>query len=300
MKRAVLISLVSSIICAAQVVPRVEGEIVPSGGVDLTQLTVRLESSESRNIPEKTYPASNGGFAFRDVPTGYYVLRILDASGNEITSQLISVSPASPPLTVRLPEYRSVAPMAGTISVARLRHRPNARALRATADAQRFAESGDSLRAVASLEKAVALDPQFAEARGNLGAEYAKLGRFERAAQELQLAIELDPDTPQHQSNLAVVLGQMGRLEEAEQWARSAVARDGANPRAHLVLGGLMVARAETRAAGIRHLEIAARQIPSAHRSLAAVYLLMGQNARATEEMGRYREETGLVRDRSR
>jgi Flp pilus assembly protein TadD len=90
---------------------------------------------------------------------------------------------------------------------------------------------------VAALEKAVALDPEFTNAHGNLGAEYAVLHRYGEAAAELERAVALDPSAAWMQSNLAFALWQAGKPMEAEQWARHAVALPSSNAKAHYVLG---------------------------------------------------------------
>ena len=56
--------------------------------------------------------------------------------------------------------------------------------------------------AVASLQRAIQLQPNFAGAHNNLGAALADQGRLEEAAASYQRAIQLQPDYAEAHSNL--------------------------------------------------------------------------------------------------
>jgi len=175
-----------------------------------------------------------------------------------------------------------------TTSVARLRHKLVAKAVAAFARAARLSKTGAWHQSVQELKKAVAIDPEFSEAHGNLGADYVRLGRFEDAAGELREAIRLDPTTGRHHANLAIDLTLMGRPDEAETEARTAVAIDAANFRAQYVLGTLLARKSETRAEAIPHLMYAARFMPEGHQFLAEVYRVSGEPKLAQAEAERY------------
>ena len=69
-------------------------------------------------------------------------------------------TPPLPPLT----------PGAETVSLASLSHRVPKAAIKAHNRGVKFARAGDTRRAIVEMEKAVASDPQYAEARGMLAA----------------------------------------------------------------------------------------------------------------------------------
>jgi Flp pilus assembly protein TadD len=52
---------------------------------------------------------------------------------------------------------------------------------------------------VAALEQAIAIDPDYAEAHGNLAIAYGKLGRFEDAAREMRAEQQLRASRPQQE-----------------------------------------------------------------------------------------------------
>jgi choline-sulfatase len=67
----------------------------------------------------------------------------------------------------------------------------------------------------ARLERAVALDPQRAEARQGLALAYVRLQRLEAAAEQLAALTRLQPRRPEHWLRLGAVLGQSGRAGDA-------------------------------------------------------------------------------------
>ena len=134
----------------------------------------------------------------------------------------------------------------------------------------------------------MAIDPEFIRARGRLGVEYIMLQQWERAAEELRQSVAVDPSQEWLQSNLALALVNTGNPEEAEQCARKAVALDGGNAKSRYVLGWVLVQQPAKSAEGIQQLERAARDVPSAHRTLADYYRSIGDLALARREMERY------------
>jgi tetratricopeptide (TPR) repeat protein len=169
---------------------------------------------------------------------------------------------------------RSAAPVhssAGTVSAKRLRHHPPKAARQAYEKASRLARKKEDQKAATELERAIALDPDFAEAHCYLGALYARLRRIPEAAAELRRAIELIPDESIPHSDLAWVLFAMDQRAEAEQHARRAIQLSSDNASAHLLIGRLLIETPKTRAEGLQHLEYAGRTIPDAERLLKAL-----------------------------
>jgi len=272
-------------LCAAQEAMRVQGEIRSGGLADFSQLSVQLELSGGQTERSPINPS--GAFEFRDVPSGTYTLRVTSRYGGGIASQLIHVSNPITTITISLPD-QATEPVGQTVSLWQLQHTPPKRALRAMAKALDLARKGAHQRAVAELEEAIALDPEFAAAHSNLGVQYALLGQNERAIAEFRCAAELNPSSAIFQSNLACVLIWMRQFQEAEKSARLAVRLDNSNPIAHYLLGILLAARPETRLSAVQHLKTAARQFPRAYMILAEVYRAEGQNQLAKDEMRRY------------
>jgi tetratricopeptide (TPR) repeat protein len=178
-------------------------------------------------------------------------------------------------------------PTGERISVARLRHTPPRKARAAFRRGMRLL-AGDHEKALREFASAVAIDPDFSEAHGNLGVEFAAVGLFDKAAAELRRAIELDPVTSIHHSNLAYVLIRLDLKKEAEPEAQTAVALDPSNMVAQCLLGFLLAERPETRQLAVKHLEFAARRFPPAHILLARIYRAQGAESEANLEWERY------------
>lgn len=179
-------------------------------------------------------------------------------------------------------------PAEGTISVARLRHAPPAKALKALQHGLKLDRAGDSAGSAEAFRQAVALDPDYSEAHTNLGAEYINLGQIDDAITEFRSAIALDPATSVHHAYLGSALIILGRVREAEAEARTAVALDRTDMKAQYLLGYLLVLRPETRAAGEEYLRYAARELLDAHSMLAELYERTGRGALAEAEWEMY------------
>ena len=168
--------------------------------------------------------------------------------------------------TAPLPQPK---PVAGTVSVARLRHSVPKAAKKAVDRGDKLLSKGDARGAAEELEKAVALDPEYADAHNDLSVAYVKLGRLQEAEAEVRRAIELDPYVSVAHSNLGWVLFERRDFPEAERSARRALALSLHNDRAHILLGILLGSAPATRAEGVRHIEQAAGTFPEVERLLA-------------------------------
>ena len=78
-----------------------------------------------------------------------------------------------------------------------------------------LAQNGRSAEAITVLSKAVALDPDHAEARFRLGLAYRDAGNPQPAIEELQAAVRLRPEHGDAHAALGIELAQMNRIAEA-------------------------------------------------------------------------------------
>ncbi len=77
-------------------------------------------------------------------------------------------------------------------------------------------DQGDKEGAVAILEEAVAIDPNFALAHGMLAKLYADLARAEQAIEHARKVVELEPDDSFSYTAMSVIYQRCGRIPEAE------------------------------------------------------------------------------------
>jgi len=95
-----------------------------------------------------------------------------------------------------------------------------------------------SLREAAEhLERALAIEPKFAEAHNNLGAVLLQEGRLDAATAQLERALAIDPKYAEAHDNLGLVRFRQGRLEEAAAHLEQAVAFAPAYAQGHYDLG---------------------------------------------------------------
>lgn len=84
-------------------------------------------------------------------------------------------------------------------------------------------EAGDVLGAIESYQAALDKDPSRLDARSNLGAAYARLGRYEDAIGHYRTALEAIPEQHQIRFNLGVALYKAARIVEAGEELRKVV-----------------------------------------------------------------------------
>ncbi|MEP7154216.1 MAG: tetratricopeptide repeat protein [Betaproteobacteria bacterium] len=96
---------------------------------------------------------------------------------------------------------------------------------------------GQFEKAVASCRRALAIDPDFVQAHGAMGASLQSLGRFEDAVASYRRAVELNADFAPTHCNLGAGLIDLKQFEEAAASCRRALAIDPAYIEAHCNLG---------------------------------------------------------------
>lgn len=160
-------------------------------------------------------------------------------------------------------------PSGESISVYGLRHKVPKAAQKSFERAMKSSKSRDHVGAAAALQAAVQIDPLFAAAYNQLGAEYGWMGRFEEAKPAFERAVELDPNSWSAQYNLALVLFQLGDPAGAEQHARRSLEFGSQSALAHWLLGYVLYRGDSTRDEALRHVRYAARTLKEAKQFLA-------------------------------
>jgi len=78
-----------------------------------------------------------------------------------------------------------------------------------------YAELNEHERAIEDYEKAIALNPNFAEAYNNRGVAYAELNKYERAIKDYDRAIALNPNDAEAYGNRGIAYSKIQRYEES-------------------------------------------------------------------------------------
>jgi Tfp pilus assembly protein PilF/peroxiredoxin len=137
-----------------------------------------------------------------------------------------------------------------------------------------LAQSGDLDGGIARFRAALAAAPEYPDALNNLGYAMLLTGQDAEARGLYEKAIALQPDFPEALNNLGLLFGRAGQLAEAERYFRDALARRAEYGEAANNLALVLVARGEGDAA-IRLLEDFLSKVPrfeSAYITLAKIH----------------------------
>jgi tetratricopeptide (TPR) repeat protein len=114
-------------------------------------------------------------------------------------------------------------------------------------------EMSSNERAREAYERAVELDPGFADARVNLGRLLHEERAPAAAEKQYRAALETDPNHDVAWFNLGVALEDLGRLQDAAEAYQRAIELDPSNADAHYNISGILERRGDKQDA-LRHL----------------------------------------------
>ena len=241
----------------------------------------------------ETQADAQGRFRFRALASGQYTLAVFIPGSGEFR-QTVDLSPATADskgrLDLNIPIDGLVSPDAlpdrAKVSARELSIPESARG--EFEDAQKELGHRDVAAAVAHLERAVAIAPQFSAAWNNLGTIAYQTGEYARADECFRKALEQDPGSYEALVNLGGVLLNEGKTEEALPYNRTATLRRPHDALANSQLGMsyFMLGNLES---SQKYLEIA-KHIDPAHFSypqltLARIHLLRQERAQAIQEL---------------
>lgn len=238
---------------------------------------VTLTDLRSHNIGWADVRA-DGTFSFRGIPCGEYRLTVLEDGQNEVYEELVSVQQQNGLLLVQLPHRQTERPPAGPVAIDELLHPPAKKAVTAYLAARKFSEAGEHEKAAEQLQEAVRISPDFANAWVNLAAQHIHMRLYGQALQELSRATEITKPTPLILGNIAFAQYGLHRHDEAMKSAREALLLDSTYGPAHYLLGCLLANDGRTLSEAVKHLEIAARTMPSAQANLEHARSSLAQN----------------------
>ena len=242
----------------------------------------------------------DGGFEFHGVAPGSYQLRLTGAAGVVIYEETVFINDGYQHLSIQVPvKPRTVRSNDATISFRQLQHKVPAEAQKEFGKGNAASIKGDQPRALDHFQKAVTLDPEFADAFNGIGMTYAALGELQQAADQFQKAIDLVPDHVGAAANLSIVLCKLKRYPEAGELARRALKINPGLLKLRYVLGMSLVNEGGNRVEALDNLQRAIVEVPGAHLLVAKILAETGRREEAAQHLEDYLRSSG-VRDLDR
>jgi tetratricopeptide (TPR) repeat protein len=265
----------------------VRGQISSDGPI-AGSLTVELVGQG----PAGTISASMegaGGFEFHGVAPGAYQLRLTGAAGTVVYEEPVFVNAGYQNLSVQVPaKSKTAGSTDATVSVRQLRHKVPAEAQKEFSKGSAASIKGDQRLALDHFQKAVTLDPEFADAFNGIGMSYAALGQLPEAADQFQRAIDLVSDHPGAAANLSIVLCKLKHYHEAGEMARRALRLNPGLLKLRYVLGISLVNEGGDKVEALDNLRRATEEVPRAHLLVAKILAETGQREDAAQHLQDY------------
>jgi tetratricopeptide (TPR) repeat protein len=217
---------------------------------------------------------SGGGFEFAGLAPGGYQVDVIDAAGRVVRSEQVWVQPGGASADARIVIREPGAGAGGAISIKRLGHKPPKAARREYESAMKELAKKKTADGITRLERAVAADPEFFEARFELGLALAREERAIDALPHLEAAAAIDPSPVELHVTIAWALLALKRYADAERAASEALRRDRSLEAAHYLAGAARLGQNKFDAETLDHLERASGKFPRARH--AAEWLRKG------------------------
>jgi tetratricopeptide (TPR) repeat protein len=276
----------------------IEGRVLlPSG--QSVNFNVKITLSELHRPLATIYTNKHAEFRFPNLREGeYFVRAIADENIYEpVTQRLWLGRSLSYQLTITLRKKEEIANRksgAQVVSAAELDRAAQKEAAQKEYDqAARLAGKGDARQAIERFQRAIAIYPDYIEARNDLGAQYLKLKRFDEASEQFRIVLEKNPRYFNSRFNLGLVLIERKDYAAAILQLNQAVAIDGARAAPRLWLGVALLQTGDLPGAEselTRALITGGANFIAVHYYLAQVYLRRGDSADASRSLKAYLE----------
>jgi Tfp pilus assembly protein PilF len=251
------------------------------------------ELTDSARYPIASGPVGQNGVVQLYAPReGVFIFTVRTMQGDILHQEPVQVGKYNSAVSIHIdgggngeaPER----PVSGTISVARLQHKPVKQAKKEYIKAEDKLRAGDLRASLEHLKNAVQIDPNYMEAYNNLGSRYMMLGDLPSAQTAFQRALALDPDAHPVQVNLSIVLLAMGDAKGAEVASRRAVRLNPSDMKAKYMLGLSLYQQHAFTEETVDLLSKAREKFPSATMALAVIHANSGELQLARESLKEY------------
>ncbi len=234
--------------------------VMPNDAPVFESVSVRLESL--RGVRSTAFTDNQGNFSFRALPVGIYEVVVeADRDRFDPVSSKVEVFPNAPSIVTIVLRFKKDAveekPGGNTISTGELDPNIPPAAKKEFELGATAAKEKNSAKAIAHLQKAIAIYPRYLKAHNDLGAHLLVSGKLDEAADSLARAIEIDPKAFNPRLNMGMVLVQQHRFEEASAELNTALSLESNSASARLYYGRALV--------GLNNLDAAEKELKTAY-----------------------------------
>lgn len=318
-RTAVLATLaVALLVCAASVTRAqqghtIRGKVRNSSGVNMSQIAISLESGNGGLI-NQTVTNNEGDFFFGGLSDTSYVITISAPDYNPVSERVEfvrNIAPQDPGETrtveVTLVEKSFRSPRAGLTFAQDV---PKA-AQTSYESALRLSKQGKKAEAIAALQEAIRMFPDYFNARFVLGSEFMKAGKHAEAIAQIDQARRINPRDDRTYELFGLVLMSQGKYAVAAAVFAEAARLNALNPQYPLMRGIALIEYASSISSSAssssadeksnalgdaeknltRAYELSNRRLSIVHLHLARVYEKQGDRSRAAGELEEYLRE---------
>ena len=207
----------------------------------------------------------------------------LDENGNDSPAILIDNATAAN-RAVNIPEFVNIPPD----GMAKI-DAPATEFYRLFDVASELGQKNQYEAAIAKWNEALALSPDDAKARSNLGVLLATVGRAGEAMAQYRQAIESEPDYPDGYTNLGIALARTGKLDEAIPYLEKASQLSPWDAKAHSNLGAALAENGRT-AEAIAECQKALQLRPGDSEAHANLAIALAKAGRLDEAIGNFEQ----------
>lgn len=260
---------------------------MPRGEPAQGNIRIQLSGESGQRPPEYLYTDSKGSFIVNGVKQGYdYTLVVeADAKGWATTTENIHVLGDFPFVTIRLrPPVSTETFYMPSVSAHELKENVTPAARRQYQFAVEQLVAGDLERARRGFEKAIALFPNFVEARSELAVIHMRQDDLAGAEALLRRALEIDPVAVRPLFNLGLCLYRQQRIADALPVLERGVQLQPINAHGNLLYGiTLFLSGDDARAEPFlrKAYEQGGKRVAKAQLYLSRVYALQKKYAEA-------------------
>lgn len=275
----------------------IEGRVLlPSG--QSADFNVKITLSELHRPLITLYTNKHAEFRFPNLREGeYYVQADADEKIYEPVTQRVWLNRGQTyQLTITLRKKEEIAKRkvgAEVVSATELNRAAPAAAQKEYNQAVRWAGKGNAGQAIERFQRAIAIYPDYLEARNDLGVQYLKLKRFDEADEQFRIVLEKNPRYFNSRFNLGLVLIERKDYVAAIAQLNQAVVIDSARPGPRLWLGVALLQTGDLPGAErelSRALITGGANFVAAHYYLGQVYLRRRDSAEASRALKAYLE----------